>query len=161
LQKVEKAKGGNLSATEKAAVQEAQGGLNLVETLETSFAELQGMGLAAEKGGFGRFLAGAKGSYAAFTQEGTEGAAAAAYNNGKDAFLAKLARATGEKGVLNNQDIERIKKAIPKFSDSPETAARQFAFIRDIIQGAIDTKMKNPIGDEVSSLQFESGQPAF
>lgn len=147
VESVDKLKGGNLSATEKAAVQEAQNGLNLLDTVGKAYGELQTKGLTAKEGGINRFIQGAKGQFAAFTQEGTNGAAAAAYNDSVNAFLSKLSRATGEKGVLNNQDIERIQKAIPKFTDTPETAQRKLQFVRDIIQGAIDSKMKNPLGD--------------
>lgn len=49
------------------------------------------------------------------------------YNNERDAFLSKLARAGGEKGALSDPDVARIGRAIPKLGAAPvtEQEARQ------------------------------------
>lgn len=140
-----------LSATEQAKVNEAEGGLKLVDTVEKNFSELQKMGLTAKTGGLGR-LAGLKGKVASVTQEGSSGAAAAAYSDTVQAFLSKLARAGGEKGVLTDQDIARIGKAMPKFTDTPETSSRKLENVRLIIRGAIKAKQEAPIGVDETSL---------
>jgi len=105
------------------------------------------MGLTAQTGGFGR-LQGLIGIGQAVTQQGTTGAAAAAYKDTVEAFLSKLSRASGEKGVLTDRDIDRIKKAMPKFTDAPETVTRKMQIVRSILSGAIQTKTASPLGEE-------------
>ncbi len=132
-----------LSATDKTVVADAAGALNLLGEIEASFNELQNLGVAARSGGLiERGRAAFEGNLVALTQEGTRGAAAAAYANTVDAFLSRLSRAVGEKGVLTDFDIKRIRKSIPTFSTSPEAAARQFAIIRTIISSAIESRIK-------------------
>lgn len=142
LMAYEKVYGENqLSAQEKTAMKSAMEGLNLVDIIEENYQELQNRKLTAKKGGILNRLEGAaKGNYAALTQEGENGAAAATYASTINAFLSKLSRASGEKGVLTDKDIDRIQKAIPDFSDSPETAAMKLKTIREIIGGAIESK---------------------
>lgn len=125
-----------LSATEKQAVEQAKVGLNLVDTLEGEYNKVQGEGLTAQSSGLG-LLGGIKGSLAAASQTSPS---AAAYDQTKQAFLSKLSRASGEKGVLTDQDIKRIEKAIPSFYDTPEVASEKLALIRQIIGGAIESK---------------------
>ena len=132
--------GSQLTSAEKDKVNQANSALNLVNVLADNFAELQGLGLTAKGGGLGR-LQGLLGIGAAVTQAGEGGAAAAAYKDTKDAFLSKLSRASGEKGVLTDKDIERISKALPRFTDSPETAARKIQTVRQIIGDAVSAKL--------------------
>lgn len=155
-QNYQKATGTKLSATEKAKVQEAEGGLRLVDVIENNFTELQGMGLTAQTGGLGR-LQGLSGEAAAITQSGQKGEAAAAYKDTVEAFLSKLSRASGEKGVLTDQDIARIKKALPKFTDAPGTVERKLENVREILGGAIKAKMATPIGEGEASMEEAVG----
>lgn len=151
-----------LSAQEKAAVIEATGGLNLIDEIETAYSELQDFGLTAQSGGaYERARGAIEGNLAAINQEGTKGAAAAAYSNTVEAFLSKIARSAGEKGVLTDQDIKRIKKAIPKFSDSPETAERQLDLIRSILSSAIETKQAAPIGSGEADEQLPEDENEY
>lgn len=70
----------------------------------------------------------------------------------RDAFLAQLSRATGEKGVLTDQDVQRIKNAVPTSYETMDTAAAKIAQLRqvynDIKAGAINAYIgsKSPSG---------------
>lgn len=141
-----------LSANEKAAISEATVGLNLIGEIEDAYTELQQLGITAKSGGLERVRGAIAGKVASISQEGTKGAAAAAYANSVEGFLSKIARATGEKGVLTDYDLERIHKIIPGFSDSPEVAARQFEKIKSIISSAIESKARNPLGEDTNYL---------
>jgi len=104
-----------LTAVERGKLQEAKHGLNLIDVIENRFNRIQQQGLTAQSGGLGR-LGGLLGIGASITQP--EGSGAAAYKDGVEAFLARIARAAGEKGTLATEDINRIKKAIPNFFDT-------------------------------------------
>lgn len=121
-----------ISSAEKLQINAAKDSLKMVKTLKDEYAKVQKQGLTAGKGseGLGRFVAGAKGTLAAFTQTSKE---AAAYEKSKSAFLSKLARAAGEKGVLTNQDVERIGKALPSFSDTPDTVNEGWMMLESIL----------------------------
>ena len=127
---------GTMSAADKAVVNQAKQGLNLVDVLENQYSKVQQEGLTAGSPGLG-ILGGVRGSAAALSQTSPN---AAAYENTKQAFLSKLARASGEKGVLTDQDIKRIEKTIPSFYDTPDTAAAKLAIVRQIIGDAITAK---------------------
>jgi hypothetical protein len=124
-----------MDATTKGKIQDAEAGLRLMNTLKSKYEEVQRAGLTASSPGFG-LLKGLTGSAAAALQTSPE---AAAYQNSIAAFMSRLARASGEKGVLTDPDIERIKRAIPTFYTAPETATQQWALIDAIIRGAIET----------------------
>jgi hypothetical protein len=57
---------------------------------------------------------------------------AAVYKDTVNAFLAQLTRASGEKGVLTSQDVNRIKNALPSFSDTKDIASRKLQNLRDL-----------------------------
>ena len=122
-----------LSATEKAAYISARGAMGLVGILKNKYQQIQAQGLAASGPGVG-LAQGIKGTVASTLQTSPE---AAAYKNSVDAFLSKLARASGERGVLTDTDLKRIKKAIPGFYITPETAKQQWDLIESIIQDSL------------------------
>jgi hypothetical protein len=61
---------------------------------------------------------------------------AAVYKDTVNAFLSQLTRASGERGVLTTQDVDRIKNALPAFSDTKAIADRKLQNLRDLF-GAI------------------------
>ena len=67
--------------------------------------------------------------YGARTQQNP---AATAYLATRDAFLSMLTRAAGEKGMLTNQDVARIKKSLPDFNDRREVAEKKLANLRSL-----------------------------
>jgi Holliday junction resolvasome RuvABC DNA-binding subunit len=68
---------------------------------------------------------------------------AAVYKDTVNAFLSQLTRASGERGVLTTQDVERIKNALPQFSDTKSIAERKLVNLRDLFsaikEGATQT----------------------
>lgn len=122
-----------LTAAQKNNITQIKSGLNILDTLEDSYKGLARKGLIAKGQDFG-LLQGVLGQSGAARQSSPE---AAAYDATRDAFLATLARATGEKGTLTDQDVNRIKKAIPGFYTPPATAMRQWANLRSIIAASI------------------------
>lgn len=125
-----------LTPAENTALVQAQEGLSILSTLKQQYGAVQQEGLTARSPGLGR-LGGTSGTIASILQSSPN---AAAYDNVKSAFLSKLSRATGERGVLTDRDLERIASAIPGFYDTPETAVKQWDLIEDIISSAIAAK---------------------
>jgi hypothetical protein len=56
------------------------------------------------------------------------------YNDTIAAFTSMLARAAGEKGVLTDTDIARIKKALPSLNDTVATAQQKMTILRTLYQ---------------------------
>lgn len=54
------------------------------------------------------------------------------YNDTIESFLTMLSRATGEKGVITNQDVARIQKALPNSMDTLETANQKMQTLRNM-----------------------------
>ncbi|MEK6878644.1 MAG: hypothetical protein AABY22_03500, partial [Nanoarchaeota archaeon] len=129
----------NLTNDERNKISAAKEGLGIVDVIQNNYSELQQLGQTAKTGGLGR-LGGIFGSLGAISQLGQGGEAAASYKRTVEGFLSRLSRATGEKGVLTDQDVARIRKAIPTFYDTPEVAARNFNTIKDIIGSALQSK---------------------
>ena len=65
-----------------------------------------------------------------------------------DAFTSQLSRAAGEKGVLTDQDVARIKAALPSLNDTKDIAAAKLGTLRSLFeskkQGAVSA-YTNPI----------------
>jgi hypothetical protein len=59
---------------------------------------------------------------------------AALYNDTVSAFLSSLSRAAGEKGVLTDQDVARIKSALPAFSDTADIANAKLETLRNLFK---------------------------
>lgn len=147
-------RGPQLPAQEQAKVKEAGAGLRLVGVLENAFGELQKQGVTASGGGLG-ILQGMKGTAGSVLQSNP---AAASYQRTVDAFLSRLSRASGEKGVLTDEDLQRIRRAIPDFYTSPAVAARNWQMIREIIGAAIEAKQSSSTIPESPSLMFGGGE---
>lgn len=70
----------------------------------------------------GRLLQGGRLTAAGISQKNPE---VSAFNAVRRGLLAALSRATGERGVLTNQDVERAKQLLPTVFDSEEVASRK------------------------------------
>ena len=80
-------------------------------------------------------------------------AVAAVYEDSKEAFLGVLARALGgERGVLTDRDINRIRKLLPSFGDT--------AVIRDLKMGLIDNFVLTA-QEALRGTLFGIAQPSF
>ena len=125
--------GPKIDAITRRAALQAKQSLNQVDQLESLYRQAQSEGLTGSGPNLGR-LQGIKGKAAAFTQTSS---AAATYEASKKAFLSNLARASGERGVLTDEDIKRIKEAIPDFFDSPDVVDQKLETLRGILSGAL------------------------
>jgi hypothetical protein len=80
--------------------------------------------------------------------------AAGKYKNTLTAFLSMLARASGEKGVLTSEDLERIKNAMPKFGMTRDTVTTQIKTVGDLLNsiksGAVEAYGGTTISDNLS-----------
>jgi hypothetical protein len=77
---------------------------------------------------------------------------AAVYKDTVNAFLSQLTRASGEKGVLTTQDVDRIKNALPAFSDTKAIADRKLQNLRDLFS-AIKTGATQTYTQSLSKVQ--------
>jgi len=70
------------------------------------------------------------------------------YFSQRDAYLSMITRAAGEKGVLTNTDVNRIKNALPGFNDTAETAKNKMSLFpqlfESIVKGKVQAYMSNP-----------------
>ena len=72
------------------------------------------------------------------------------YGDSIDAFLSMLTRAAGEKGVLTNVDVGRIKKALPDLNtDTIYTATEKMKNFRGLLES-----IKNGTIDAYTAQQF-------
>jgi len=144
------------SAVARTKIAEAKQALKLIDLIDNNFEELQRLGITPKKGGvIRRLTARARGEIEAYRQVGKKGAAAASYKDAVDGFLARLARASGEVGVLTNVDLDRIKKLIPNFDDTPEVSARNFQKIRAIVGGAIEAYSEEGEFEELETPTYQ------
>ncbi len=128
-------KGTNLSPAERTQVATAKAGLNTLNTLEQSYSNAVKAGLTATGSGLGR-LGGVRGSVSRITQTSPE---ASIFSDTKEAFLSLISRASGERGVLTDYDVKRIKKALPDFYDSPQVAQGKLRTVRQIVTNALNS----------------------
>lgn len=77
---------------------------------------------------------------------------AAVYVATREAFLSMLTRAAGEKGPLTDQDVDRIKNALPAEGDTREIAERKIKQLRGLFEGIRNARLK--------SYGTGGGQPA-
>lgn len=93
--------------------------------------------------GIGRLKAGAQSSVAGFKQTEGLGEDVANYDAMASGMLANISRATGERGVLTNQDIDRVKKNIPTTYDTDTVSRRKLgnldALFNELQERAIKT----------------------
>jgi len=70
--------------------------------------------------------------------------------------LANISREFGgEKGVLTDQDIKRIKSAFPNKTDTDEIAKSKIGFIKDFVRRKIEVKSSGSTGVDLSSMSTE------
>lgn len=84
---------------------------------------------------------------------------AAHYNNLRDGFLAIISKATGEKGVLTDQDADRAKSLVGGLGKNPTTSAADFNSLRRIFNESISRKTGQPIqliGPDGTIYQYPS-----
>lgn len=75
----------------------------------------------------------------------------------KTGFLAQMARTFGERGVLTNQDVERVQQLLPLLNDIDEVKARKIAAIRDILASALQRaqqRLQTPVGTPSAPTQL-------
>lgn len=82
--------------------------------------------------GIGRLKAGAQSAVAGFKQSEGLGEDVANYDAMASGMLANISRATGERGVLTNQDIDRVKKNIPTTYDTDTVSRRKLANLDEL-----------------------------
>lgn len=100
--------------------------LNIVDQLEQSFGKAGG-----GQGRLGGTLSSLRGKAGLNSN-------VSVYNDARTGFMSNVARALGEKGVLTDQDIERVGRLFPTPSATPQEAAAKWAQIRSIISGGIN-----------------------
>lgn len=64
-------------------------------------------------------------------------------------FVSTLARAVGEKGVLTDYDIDRVKKALPQLNDTTATATEKLRTFKSLLEG-----IKNGTADAYTAQQY-------
>ena len=117
----------------------------------------------------GRFTLGTKTTIEKLLQTNPD---VALYEDTKRAMLATLARSLGEKGVLTDLDIARIKSALPQVAweenrppDTQEVARRKMGTLKGLItefqkraiqnySGAIGSQSQSPSNDPEGLRQF-------
>jgi len=78
------------------------------------------------------------------------------YNDLRQAFLSRIARAFGEVGTLNEGDINRALGAIPDLADNQQTAARKLDILYSLLAKAEQNNsggMPIDLEDQLSQLQ--------
>lgn len=112
----------NLGAVERRGVAGAETAQSIVDELEGLFQQAGGA-----KGRIGGTVA--KGAGLAGLDSQTQ-----AFANARGGYLARIVRAMGEVGTLNEGDIQRAIKLIPDITATPEEAAIGFESIRRILE---------------------------
>ncbi len=83
------------------------------------------------------------------------------YNDSVDAFTSMLARAVGEKGMLTDLDIARVKKALPQPTDTAELAKLKLdtfkSLLNSIKNGAVDAYSAQQLGITVKASDVTTG----
>ena len=87
------------------------------------------------------------------------------YDRITKATLSRMVRALGEKGVLTQQDVERIEKAYPKTGwivDSRETAEKLFDELERLVRNGVEQKgyIISKDGSVSTSIENKSGESA-
>ena len=89
--------------------------------------------LLQERGGTERFIHGLTRHGQAFWQDSEIGKRAALYKRVRKAFLAKIVRAFGEKGTLNEGDIQRMIELMPTLFTVESVARASMNMMEDIL----------------------------
>lgn len=80
------------------------------------------------------------------------------YNAKKKAFLAQLSRASGERGVLTDQDIARIMASIPGFFDTKKSAEDKLRTTERIINEIQQRAEQALVGSPFSQQKTKKGK---
>lgn len=133
-----------------------------LDEFEALFDSLPQNKLSAYTGGFWRDITGT------LTPEEAE------FNAKRTLLFNKIARDLGgEKGVLSDQDIKRIERALPTMYDTPQQRASKMAAIRGLVQIRLnqlnngmpteEVEATNPtlnVGDVVDGYRYIGGEPS-
>jgi len=79
------------------------------------------------------------------------------------AMLSTISRATGERGVLTEQDVNRVKNALPAYGDDRDTAMKKAQMLGDVIKSTFDGAMDSYVGANgkiPSQVNDQARQPA-
>jgi hypothetical protein len=134
-----------------------------LDEFEALFDSLPQNKLSAYTGGFFRDVTGT------LTPEEVE------FNAKRTLLFNKIARDLGgEKGVLSDQDIKRIERALPTMYDNPQQRASKLAAIRGLVEIRLnqlnngmpteEVKATNPtlnVGDVVDGYRYIGGEPSL
>lgn len=134
-----------------------------LDEFEALFDSLPQNKLSAYTGGFFRDVTGT------LTPEEAE------FNAKRTLLFNKIARDLGgEKGVLSDQDIKRIERALPTMYDNPQQRASKLAAIRGLVQIRLnqlnngmpteEVEATNPtlnVGDVVDGYRYIGGEPSL
>lgn len=134
-----------------------------LDEFEALFDNLPQNKLSAYTGGFFRDVTGN------LTKEESE------FNARRTLLFNKIARDLGgEKGVLSDQDIKRIERALPTMYDNPQQRASKLAAIRGLVEIRLnqlnngmpteEVKATNPtlnVGDVVDGYRYIGGEPSL
>ena len=93
---------------------------NLYTSIQDKFAESAG----------GRLVSGSLLAFGAFSQTDPQ---ASQFNSFKEAILATLSRALGERGVLTDLDIDRARQNLPNLTDTKEVAEGKLQRMRNLM----------------------------
>jgi hypothetical protein len=74
-----------------------------------------------------------------------------------DAFVSLLTRAAGEKGVLTDVDVARIRKALPSIGDSKELALQKAQQLNSVFQSQLSGAIQTYIGGVGGGSSTSSG----
>jgi len=143
---------GKLDATSRRQVSNVEAAEQIVDQIDQLFRE----------GG------GAQGWKGYITQQTSRvpelGSDANAFRSIREGYLARIIRALGEVGTLNEGDIRRAVQLVPNFSDTPRSAQRKLDSLRQALQGykqSIYQQGAGGSGDLTSALMQAQGQYAF
>lgn len=115
-----------LSDTQRNTIDQINRSLGIIDQLTSSLS-----GLELAEGGFERFTLGPMLELGAMFQTNED---ATIFKSRRDSVLATLARATGERGVLTDQDVARAEKALPKLTDTRDVADRKLAEFKSLME---------------------------
>lgn len=75
-----------------------------------------------------------------------------------EAFTSLLTRAAGEKGVLTDTDVRRIKNALPSITDNKELALQKAAQLNDVFRSSLEGSIKTYIGGVTGASENTGGK---
>lgn len=76
-----------------------------------------------------------------------------------NSMLSLISRASGERGVLTDQDVNRIKNALPSYGDDKETAQNKVNQLSTVMRSAFNAAIDSYVGKK-GSVSPQVSQPA-